>query len=324
METKWRFDLGFLLFALAAILILQGVRTTYRRTEVIPYAEFLDQLHQDKIAEVQGGDHPASGPMGRRAASDAVGRRVRCCRVHLHYLPVPMFLYAIFAGALLALFVLIQLGVLRYAYMRIGLEPRVAMLVLFGSLLGSYVNIPVARLPAARVAAREVVDLFGIPYVVPVEVDWPGTVIAVNVGGALIPILLSIYLLAHNRIWVVGTIATAIVALFVHLLAHLVPGVGITVPIFAPFLITAAVAVLLSREFAAPLAYVSGSLGTLIGADLSNLGQIGGLGTPIASIGGAGTFDGVFLTGILAVLLAGIGLRGWRSEVAAEPSHGKH
>ncbi|MGO9944352.1 MAG: DUF1614 domain-containing protein [Rhodoblastus sp.] len=243
---------------------------------------------------------------------------------HLHYLPVPMFLYAIFAGALLALFVLIQLGVLRYAYMRIGLEPRVAMLVLFGSLLGSYVNIPVARLPAERVAAREVVDLFGIPYVVPVEVDWPGTVIAVNVGGALIPILLSIYLLAHNRIWVVGTIATAIVALFVHLLAHLVPGVGITVPIFAPFLITAAVAVLLSREFAAPLAYVSGSLGTLIGADLSNLGQIGGLGTPIASIGGAGTFDGVFLTGILAVLLAGIGLRGWRSEVAAEPSHGKH
>ena len=197
------------------------------------------------------------------------------------------------------------------------------MLVLFGSLLGSYVNIPVARLPAERVAAREVVDLFGIPYVVPVEVDWPGTVIAVNVGGALIPSLLSIYLLAHNRIWVVGTIATAIVALFVHLLAHLVPGVGITVPIFAPFLITAAVAVLLSREFAAPLAYVSGSLGTLIGADLSNLGQIGGLGTPIASIGGAGTFDGVFLTGILAVLLAGIGLRGWRSEVAAEPKSWK-
>ncbi len=64
METNWRFDRGFLPFALAAILILQGVRTTYRRTEVIPYAEFLDQLHQDKIAGVQVGDHPASGPDG--------------------------------------------------------------------------------------------------------------------------------------------------------------------------------------------------------------------------------------------------------------------
>jgi len=29
-----------------------------------------------------------------------------------------------------------------------------------------------------------------------------------------------------------------------------------------------------------------------------------GLGAPVASISGAGTFDGIFLTGILAVLLA--------------------
>jgi uncharacterized membrane protein len=45
-------------------------------------------------------------------------------------------------------------------------------------------------------------------------------------------------------------------------------------------------------------------LGTLIGADLMNLGSIQGLHAPVLSIGGAGTFDGVFLTGILAVLLA--------------------
>jgi uncharacterized membrane protein len=35
-----------------------------------------------------------------------------------------------------------------------------------------------------------------------------------------------------------------------------------------------------------------------------NLDKIQGLGAPIASIGGAGTFDGIFLTGIIAVLLA--------------------
>jgi uncharacterized membrane protein len=68
--------------------------------------------------------------------------------------------------------------------------------------------------------------------------------------------------------------------------------------------------VLIARENAAALAYVSGSLGTLIGADLLNLDAVPGLGAPVASIGGAGTFDGIFLTGIMAVLLAGFSPRG--------------
>jgi uncharacterized membrane protein len=69
-------------------------------------------------------------------------------------------------------------------------------------------------------------------------------------------------------------------------------------------LLAAATALLISRRNAPPLAYIAGSLGTLIGADLMNLGSIQGLGAPVVSIGGAGTFDGVFLTGIIAVLLA--------------------
>ena len=115
--------------------------------------------------------------------------------------------------------------------------------------------------------------------------------------------------------WVSGAIATAIVAVVLHWLANPVPGVGIAVPIFVPALITAAVSLLLSRRDAAPLAYISGSMGTLIGADLTNLDKVAGLGAPVASIGGAGTFDGIFLTGILAVLLAGFTGRAgrWRS-----------
>jgi uncharacterized membrane protein len=229
--------------------------------------------------------------------------------IHLHYFPLPLIFYAIFAAVLLALSILLQLGLLRYAYMRIGLDSRVAMLVLLGSLLGSYVNIPVAQLAEARVASDEVMDFFGMRYVVPVVVDWPGTIIAVNVGGAVIPSLLSIYLLARNQIWLLGAVATVIVAVVVHLLAYTVPGVGIAVPVFAPPLVTAVVALLLSRRFAGPLAYVSGSLGTLVGADLLNLDKLHGLGAPLASIGGAGTFDGIFVTGILAVLLAGLGAR---------------
>ena len=91
-----------------------------------------------------------------------------------------------------------------------------------------------------------------------------------------------------------------------HWLAYPVPGIGIAVPLFFPAAVTAVVALSLSREFAAPLAYIGGSLGTLIGADLTNLDKVRGLGAPVASIGGAGTFDGIFLTGILAVLLAGL------------------
>jgi len=91
-----------------------------------------------------------------------------------------------------------------------------------------------------------------------------------------------------------------------HWLANPVPGLGIAVPVFIPAIVTAAVALLLSRGDAAPLAYIAGSMGTLIGADLTNLDKIGGLGAPVASIGGAGTFDGIFLAGIVAVLLAGL------------------
>ena len=75
---------------------------------------------------------------------------------------------------------------------------------------------------------------------------------------------------------------------------------------FFPAIATAVVALVLSRDNAAPLAYIGGSLGTLIGADLTNLDKVRGLGAPVASIGGAGTFDGIFLTGILAVLLASL------------------
>lgn len=227
----------------------------------------------------------------------------------LHYLPLPPLIYAVFFGAIVALFVLIQLGALHYAYSRIGLSSKSATLVLLASLLGSYINIPVAHFANERVVPQEMIDFFGRRYVVPMVVDWPGMILAVNVGGAIIPILLSIYLLARNRIWIVATLATTIVAVVVHLFSRIVPGVGISVPILAPPILSAVLAILLSRDFAAPVAYVSGSLGTLIGADLLNLGRIQEIGTPVASFGGAGTFDGIFVTGILAVLIASLPLR---------------
>jgi uncharacterized membrane protein len=206
---------------------------------------------------------------------------------------------------LVGLVILIQLRILRYAYMRLGVGPGAALLLLFGSLIGSYFNIPITILPGTPVRTGQIVEFFGMRYVVP-GVVWPGTVLAVNVGGAVIPTLMSTYLVIRYQLWLKATIATVAIAFIIHSMATPVPGIGIAVPVFAPVVATAILAFILSREYAPPLAYIGGSMGTLIGADLLNLDKISGLGAPVASIGGAGTFDGIFLTGILAVLLAGI------------------
>jgi uncharacterized membrane protein len=178
--------------------------------------------------------------------------------------------------------------------------------LLLCSLLGSYINIPLFQLPPEQVVSGSSVSFFGVTYVVPVVENWPGTVIAVNLGGAVVPALLSLYLLAKQRLFLRGLAAILVVTACVHLMAYPVRGVGIAEPTFIPPLIASAIALLLSRESAPALAYIGGSLGTLIGADLLNLGRIQGLGAPVASIGGAGTFDGIFLTGILALLLASL------------------
>src|SRR5215468_9909492 len=224
----------------------------------------------------------------------------------MQYLPLSPAFFSILVAVFIALWLLLQLGALHYAYTRIGISARAALLLLLGSLIGSYINIPLAEFPAQAVMSGREIDYFGMRYVVPVVVQWPSTILAVNVGGAVIPTVLSLYLLVKNELWVPGAIATAIVAVVIHMLAQPVRGVGIAVPVFVPLLVTAVVALLLSRDHAAPLAYIAGSLGTLIGADLLNLGRIQGLGAPVASIGGAGTFDGIFLTGILAVLIASL------------------
>jgi len=222
------------------------------------------------------------------------------------YLPIAPGLFSVLVLLVGVLIILIQLRILRYAYTRLGVSSGVALVLLFGSLIGSYFNIPITMLPGKVAHSGEIIDYFGMRYVVPLVTQWPGTLLAVNVGGAVIPTVMSAYLVLRYQLWVRATIAVVVIASIIHAMATPVEGVGIAVPVFGPVVVTAILAFLLSREYAAPLAYIGGSMGTLIGADLLNLDKIGGLGAPVASIGGAGTFDGIFLTGILAVLLAGI------------------
>jgi uncharacterized membrane protein len=222
----------------------------------------------------------------------------------LHYFPLEQSFLLVLVFLVAFLIAFIQIGVLGYAYERMGIHPKYIYALLILSLLGSYVNIPVAELNAAEIVPAQVVSFFGMHYVIPPTVDVHRTIIAVNLGGAVIPTLLSLYLLFRNQLFVEGLLAVVIVAVIVHLLAYPVRGLGIAVPTLVPPILAAIVALLLSRRNAAPLAYICGSLGTLIGADLLNLDLLPALGAPVASIGGAGTFDGIFLSGILAVVLA--------------------
>ena len=224
----------------------------------------------------------------------------------MHYLPIAFPFYVALFLFLMVVVILIEIGILEYAYEKIGIKRRYVFGLLFMSLVGGYVNIPVYQLPPHEVAEGGRVSYFGMQYMIPFVREWPGTVIAVNLGGAVIPSLLSIYLIIKNRLFLTGLAGVAIVTAVVHMTAQSIRGVGIAEPLFIPFLASAFSAILLSRKYAAALAYISGTLGTLIGADILNLNKVAESGAPVASIGGAGTFDGIFLTGIAAVLLASL------------------
>ncbi len=225
------------------------------------------------------------------------------------YFPHSFLFFAILLFALLVALALVFVGVVSVAFANVGFTPFTILLLLVGTFLGSTVNIPVLKLKTTvPMIKEETVSWFGMTYRIPqVEYGTAVTVVAVNVGGALIPAAVSIYLLFRATpsmalLSIGGIIAVALVT---HAIAHPVKGVGIVTPAFLPPIAASVAALILSPTQPQVVAYVSGVLGTLIGADLSNLHVIKKLGAPVASIGGAGTFDGIFLAGVLAVLLAG-------------------
>ena len=218
------------------------------------------------------------------------------------FTPLSLLLFLFLLVFLLAL---VQVGAISLAFEKLGLSPGSGFTLLFGSLLGSAFNIPLFRIPAEP--PPDGVPTPPLPGMLrPRWREFRGhTVIALNVGGGLIPVLFSLYLFTVHPLPPVTVLAgIALVAAVSYQLSRPIAGLGIGMPILVAPITAALVALLLAPRDSAPLAYVCGTLGVLIGADLLHLKDIRRMGTPLASIGGAGTFDGIFLTGILAVLLA--------------------
>lgn len=216
--------------------------------------------------------------------------------------------FTMLALAIMGLFFIQAAGI---AFIQLGIPVWLAVLIVPGSLIGSVVNIPLYTIKSQseECAPEPFVYYWGVNYQV-FEPECPGeTKISINLGGAIIPLLVSGYLIVVNSVEIIQiAIAVAIVTVVVHRVARIEPNVGILTPGLLPALVAvfSTIAVALAFPWSYNLyaiAYVAGTLGTLIGADLLNLNKLSQLKTGSASIGGAGTWDGVFLTGILAVFL---------------------
>jgi len=207
--------------------------------------------------------------------------------------------------AVVVLAILVQFQVVTIAFDKLGLSAQSAYSLLVMTLAGSLLNLPLftidsnftgnSGLPAELMAwAQKRRYLF------------PGkTLILVNVGGCVVPVAFSGYLFFANDVPVLQAIlSVTIVSIVAYAVSRPVRGLGIGIPILIAPLSAAAVAYVMAGDNAAPLAYIGGTLGVLIGADLLRFRDIRKLGAPFASIGGAGSFDGIFISGLLAVLLA--------------------
>ncbi|RXA20536.1 DUF1614 domain-containing protein [Methanosarcina sp. MSH10X1] len=237
-------------------------------------------------------------------------------RRQFFYIPFSLTFLLLLVLFLILGFSFLFFGVVVSAFTKIGFSIGDALLILVLSLLGSGINIPVATLRSDTPAVKDsYIRVFGVVYRVPVRrVTGNETTIAVNVGGAVIPVLISAYLLMKfpSSLLLAGA-GVLVVSIITYSVARPIRGIGIATPALVPPLTAALAAILLTSVVQIPdcpvdqcrvvTAYAGGVLGTLIGADLLNLGKIKSLGAPVASIGGAGTFDGIFLSGFIALLL---------------------
>jgi uncharacterized membrane protein len=193
---------------------------------------------------------------------------------------------------------------------KLHLSPTSAIILTVAIFMGGMVNIPVKRIEHTQMVSDHPLALFGLDGMLPrLRRQRRFTIIAVNLGGCLIPAALAVYEFFYIAGLGPGAVLAVAVAAAVNVslcyaVARPFAGVGILLPGLVPALGAAIFALVLMPGDAAPVAFVAGVAGPLIGADLLHLKEIEASAAGIASIGGAGTFDGIVLSGIVAAYLA--------------------
>lgn len=214
----------------------------------------------------------------------------------------PFFLLLIILPFFILLFVLTTPTVFQIVF---GLSYVDALTIFTLIILGSFINIPVYEKEGRVVVGRY--SFFGIIYYTITERQ--RIVIAVNLGGCLLPSILAIKVLMEVP-FIPWLITFLICSTLIYYYAKPIPGLGIAVPMFVPPLLSAFISYVVISAFSLPLlilpkmAFSAGVLSALFGADILHLKDIERIGSGVVSIGGAGTFDGIFLTGVFAVVFS--------------------
>ncbi|MDZ8080001.1 MAG: DUF1614 domain-containing protein [Nostoc sp. DcaGUA01] len=219
------------------------------------------------------------------------------------YLPVSLLLFLLLLLLLPFIWFAVAVDVVEIAVAKLGFSPNIAFLLLVLVIATSTLNIPLYRLVAPVHLADDFATLWLKEFWgIPLRRVERSTVVALNVGGGLIPVLLALYQFAHTNTLAI-LLVSAIVTVVSYYAARVVPEIGIQMnPLLAP--LTAALsAMLIAVPHTAAVAFAGGVLGTLIGADLLHLKDIQSMSAGVLSIGGAGVFDGIALCGLFALLL---------------------
>lgn len=219
------------------------------------------------------------------------------------YLPVSILLFLLLLLLLPFIWLAVALDVVEVAVAKLGFSPTVAFLLFIAVLIGSTINIPLYKVESITPVIPDFQDLWLQQFWgIPLQKVRQKTIVALNVGGGLIPVLLAIYeLFRSNAIAIIGV--TIIVTIVSYFSAQIVPGIGIQINALVPPLTAVISAMLIATPVASSVAFAGGILGTLIGADLLHLKEIERMSAGILSIGGAGVFDGIAMCGLLALLL---------------------
>jgi uncharacterized membrane protein len=224
-----------------------------------------------------------------------------------------VFAILLLVGLIIVLIPLLVLGIIGAAFTKLGFSWITAIAVVLLMFFGSYVNIPLYRIK------RDMVRIY--PYTTAVsgsDSPWPAdpvweTLVSINLGGAILPVCISLYLL-HQAMSITGTSLLVPVGAGILLVAFVtffatrpVPGAGLRVPLFIPALTALVMGMILFGGAGIPatvVAFVSGTIGTLVGGNIVQLYRIRDLDVPDMSIGGTGTFSAIFICCILPALIA--------------------
>jgi len=221
-------------------------------------------------------------------------------------LALPILIIAVVLMALLP----VLFGELMFAsFTKLHLTPSMALLCVLAIFVGGLVNIPIKSIARDWDVIEDPFTVYGLSGL------WPQrrrvrrtTIVAVNVGGCLIPAGLVLYEIAYLGAASPSGLAAAFVGCVAnvavcYLVARPIAGIGIVMPGVVSPTTAVILALLLAPQTAAPVAFIIGVVGPLVGADLLHLKGVSAGTTGVVSIGGAGTFDGIVLSGVVAAYL---------------------